>query len=229
MSQIEKAIQDIKKNIQEAQKSSFAAKDVLLLAVTKTVDPVRINEAVACGITAVGENRVQELEKKFDQVEKGVSWHLIGHLQTNKVKYIVDKVALIHSLDSISLAKEINKRSGQAGRRMPVLVQVNVADEDTKFGIAPKETMDFIKEVSVMPNIHIQGLMTIGPFVSEPEEVRPIFRCLRELRDEVSSQGLSGVDMNYLSMGMTNDYQVAVEEGANIIRVGSAIFGQRSV
>jgi pyridoxal phosphate enzyme (YggS family) len=229
MSQIGKAIQDIKKNIQEAQKSPFAAKEVLLLAVTKTVDPLRINEAVAWGITAVGENRVQELQKKFDQVEKNVKWHLIGHLQTNKVKYIIDKVALIHSLDSVSLAKEINKRAGQIGRRMPVLVQVNVADEETKFGIAPEETIDFIKEVSVMPNIHIQGLMTIGPLVSEPEEVRPVFRRLRELRDEVSSQGFPGVEMNYLSMGMTNDYRVAIEEGANIVRVGSAIFGQRSV
>jgi len=197
------------------------------LAVTKTVEPSRINEAVKLGITAIGENRVQEIMSKFDQVDPGVSWHLIGHLQTNKVKYIIDKVSLIHSLDSISLAKEINKRAEKFGRSMSVLVQVNVADEDTKFGLPPEDTINFIKEVSPLPYLNIRGLMTIGPLTEDPEEVRPVFRRLRELKEEISHMKLPGVKMDYLSMGMTNDYRIAVEEGANIVRIGSAIFGSR--
>lgn len=229
MSDIGAAIEKIKSKIKEAQgRSPVAPTDVLLLAVTKTVDADRINEAVKWGIKAVGENRVQELVEKYDQVSPNVDWHLIGHLQTNKVKYIFDKVTLIHSLDRISLAKEINKRAAQIGKRMPVLVQVNVADEDTKFGLAPADTIDFVRKVSAtFPNIHIKGLMTIAPLVDDPEKVRPVFRELREMREEILRLKIEGVDMDFLSMGMTNDYVVAVEEGANIVRIGSAIFGQR--
>jgi len=228
VSEILGAIDHIRAVIRQAQqKSAVAAEEVLLLAVTKNVQAEKMNEAVGYGISAIGENRVQEILNKYDQVKGKVDWHLIGHLQTNKVKYIIDKVSLIHSLDSLSLAGEIDKRAGQAGREMPVLVQVNVADEETKFGVAPRETIDFIREISRYPHLRVQGLMTIGPLVEDAEEVRPVFRELRTLRDEIHRLALPGVEMEYLSMGMTNDYHVAVEEGANIVRIGSAIFGKR--
>lgn len=230
MSQINFQVEQIRNEIRAAQnRSSFAAEDVLLLAVTKNVDVDRINLAIESGISAIGENRVQEIQNKYDKIPDHVLWHLIGHLQTNKVKYIIDKVSLIHSLDTTSLAKEINKRAEQAGRVMPVLVQVNVADEDTKYGVAPDEAVSFIKEIMVLPHIKVSGLMTIGPLVDKAEEVRSVFRELRQLRDKIKEMDLSGVSMDYLSMGMTNDYQVAVEEGSNIVRIGSGIFGARMI
>ena len=151
-----------------------------------------IKAAIGSGITALGENRVQEIMQKYDKIPDHISWHLIGHLQTNKVKYIIDKVSLIHSLDSVNLAKEINKRAQKAGRVMPVLVQVNVADEETKFGLPTEDTVDFIKEVKDMPYIKISGLMTIGPLVADEEEVRPIFKELRLLRDKIKQMELRG-------------------------------------
>lgn len=228
MSDIGGAIAHIRAEIKAAQaRSPLAAENILLLAVTKTVSAQRINAAVAAGITAIGENRVQELLSKYDQVTRGVDYHLIGHLQTNKVKYIIDKVSLIHSLDSLELAAEIEKRAANAGRVMPVLVQVNVADEDSKFGIAPGRTLDFIREASRFHHLKIQGLMTIGPMTVDPEGIRPVFRQLRQLREATSAAGIPGVEMKYLSMGMSGDYQVAVEEGSNILRIGSGIFGSR--
>jgi len=230
VSQISSQVNQIRNEIRAAQnRSSFAAKDVLLLAVTKNVDVDRINLAIESGISAIGENRVQEIQNKYDKISGHVLWHLIGHLQTNKVKYIIDKVSLIHSLDTMSLAKEINKRAEQVGRVMPVLVQVNVADEDTKYGVAMDDAISFIKETQILPHIKVEGLMTIGPLVDNAEEVRPVFRELRDLRDKIKEMDLPGVSMDYLSMGMTNDYQVAVEEGSNIIRIGSAIFGARKI
>lgn len=230
MSQISLNINRIRDEIRAAQnRGTFAEKDVMLLAVTKNVDVDRINEAIESGISAIGENRVQEIQNKYDRIPCHILWHLIGHLQTNKVKYIIDKVSLIHSLDTASLAGEINKRAEQAGRVMPVLVQVNVADEDTKFGLARSEAIDFIKEILMLPYIKVSGLMTIGPLVDKAEEVRPVFRQLRQLRDKIREMNLPGVSMDYLSMGMTNDYQVAVEEGSNIVRIGSAIFGPRLI
>jgi pyridoxal phosphate enzyme (YggS family) len=228
ISDIENNIRNIRQIIERSKmKSPYGAKEVLLLAVTKTVDPDRINDALDQGITAIGENRVQEILRKFDQVKHPVQWHLIGHLQTNKVKYIIDKVSLIHSLDSISLAEEIEKRAQIAGIRIPVLVQVNVAGEETKYGVEPKKTVDFVREIASFQHLWVKGLMTIGPLVEDAEENRPVFRRLRELRDEIHKMAIDGVDMDYLSMGMTNDYHIAVEEGANIVRIGSAIFGRR--
>lgn len=229
MSQICEAISTIRKKINKAQEiSSLAEKEILLLAVTKTIGIPQIEEAVACGLTTLGENRVQELLSKYDQIKVPVDWHLIGHLQTNKVKYIIDKVSLIHSLDSLALAREIDKRSGEKNQVTPVLVQINVADEDSKFGLAPAAVEDFIKEAAMTyPNIAIKGLMTIGPYVEDPEEARPVFQEMRNIRDRVRELGIPQVEMKYLSMGMTNDYQIAVEEGANIVRVGSGIFGTR--
>jgi len=153
---------------------------------------------------------------------------LIGHLQTNKVKYIIDKVAMIHSLDRIPLAEEISKRAEKLGMEINVLVQVNVAEEESKFGLAVEDTIDFISESSHYPGIKIKGLMTMAPFVADPEETRPVFRELRVLKDKINKQNIPGVRLTELSMGMTNDYKIAIEEGATLVRIGSAIFGERN-
>jgi pyridoxal phosphate enzyme (YggS family) len=200
---------------------------IKIVAVTKTVAPERIKAAFQCGITDFGENRVQELVQKADILDVECKWHLIGHLQTNKVKYIIDRVCLIHSLDSIELANEISRRAEKAGRAMDVLVQVNVAGESTKYGIEPASALRFVKEVSRMENIRIRGLMTIAPLVSDPEEVRWVFAGLRQLLIDIRKENIDNVSMDYLSMGMSNDFEVAIEEGANIIRPGTVIFGKR--
>ncbi len=226
---------DIAENIREVseQVNQAAAKanrdpaEIRIVAVTKTVPVERIKEAVAAGLTTLGENRVQELTGKYPFLD-GVEWHFIGHLQSNKVKYIVDKVSLIHSLDNLSLAEEINKRMLSLGRSMGVLIQVNVADESTKFGIRPEDTGTFIDTVSKLPGLKIKGLMTIGPYVTDPEKIRPVFRKLRMLADEVKIIGFPGVEIKHLSMGMSNDYKIAVEEGATLVRLGSIIFGPRN-
>jgi pyridoxal phosphate enzyme (YggS family) len=202
--------------------------DITLIAVTKTIDPERINDAVDCGIADLGENKVQEIMDKYDAVSKNIKWHLIGHLQTNKVKYIIDKVGLIHSVDSIKLAEEISKRAEKNNITKDVLVQINVAEEETKFGIGLEEAVDFVKSISGFGSIRIKGLMTIAPYMEDPEGVRPVFRQLKEKFDELAQMNLPNTDMKYLSMGMSNDYQIAIEEGANMIRIGTAIFGKRN-
>jgi len=200
---------------------------IKLVAVTKTVDIEKINEAINWGVTAIGENRVQELIKKYPLVNKKVEWHLIGHLQTNKVKYIVDKVDLIHSVDSIKLMEEVNKRAKDIGRIMDILIEVNISGEATKYGIKPEDLFDFLKEVPKYSNIRVKGLMTIAPICADPEETRPYFKDMKRLFDEASKLEIQNVNMVYLSMGMSNDFEIAIEEGANIIRIGTAIFGQR--
>jgi len=209
-----------------AERSGRNPEDVRIIAVTKTVDASRIMKAVEAGLTDLGENRVQELLAKYDLI-KGCKWHLIGHLQTNKVKYIIDKVEMIHSLDSMGLALEIQKRASQAGKIMKVLVQVNIAEEKSKFGIASSEAIDFVKKVAQLPNIKIKGLMTMAPLVKDPEEVRWVFSGLRKLSIDINNESIDNIDMDYLSMGMSNDFEVAVEEGSNMVRIGSAIFGKR--
>lgn len=199
-----------------------------LIAVSKTIGVPDIQEAVDLGAIHLGENRVQELVEKYDSIRGDVSWHLIGHLQTNKVKYIIDKVKLIHSLDRMELALEIEKRAARANLIMPCLVQVNVAEEDSKFGLKVDEVLPFIREVSKLPHVAICGLMTVGPIVDEMEDIRPVFRELRELRDRIKAENIAGVSMEHLSMGMTGDYMIAVEEGATLIRVGSGVFGRRT-
>lgn len=186
-----------------------------------------IQEAVNLGLTEIGENRVQELAQKYDIIGKQAEYHMIGHLQTNKVKDIIDKVVLVHSLDRISLAKELNKRAEKQGITIDVLVQVNVADEQSKFGLKLDEVMPFIEKVSVYNNINIKGLMTIAPFVADAEETRWVFKKLRELKEEIKDRNFPRVNMDILSAGMTNDYQVAIEEGSNMIRIGTGLFGQR--
>ncbi|WP_280140137.1 YggS family pyridoxal phosphate-dependent enzyme [Proteiniborus ethanoligenes] len=198
-----------------------------LVAVTKTIAVDKINEAISLGVTHIGENRVQEIQKKYELVNKEAKWHMIGHLQTNKVKHIIDKVHMIHSLDRISLAKEIQKRAEEKDIDISVLVQVNIAEEDSKFGLKKEEVIPFIKSIGELDRIKIKGLMTIAPYVEEPEEVRCVFRDLKILFECIKEIGLKNTDMKYLSMGMTNDFEIALEEGANIIRIGTGIFGKR--
>lgn len=210
-----------------AVKSGRKAEDVLLCAVTKTRTADEINEAIDAGITDIGENKVQEIMDKFDSV-KPVRWHLIGHLQTNKVKYIIDKVSMIHSVDSLHLAQEIDKRAAQHGITMDILIQVNSAQEESKFGISTDETEGMIRDIlDKCPNIRIRGLMCIAPFVENPEDVRVYFAQVKKLYDEYSSIEHKNLDFKYLSMGMSHDYEVAILEGSNLIRVGTAIFGER--
>ncbi len=204
-----------------AARSGRNPEDVTLIAVTKLHAPDEINEAIRCGITDIGENKVQEILDKYDKVDK-VRWHLIGHLQTNKVKYIIDKVDLIHSVDSLHLAKEIDKRAGNIGRIMDILVQVNPADEESKFGASTGETEELISAIrESCANIRIMGLMCIAPLMDDTELCRPYFAEVKSIFDRHD-------DFKYLSMGMSNDFDVAVEEGSNMIRVGTAIFGHRN-
>ena len=210
-----------------AVKSGRKAEDVLLCAVTKTRTADEINEAIDAGITDIGENKVQEIMDKFDSV-KPVRWHLIGHLQTNKVKYIIDKVSMIHSVDSLHLAQEIDKRAAQHGITIDILIQVNSAQEESKFGISTDETEGMIRDIlDKCPNIRIRGLMCIAPFAENPEDVRVYFAQVKKLYDEYSSIEHKNLDFKYLSMGMSHDYEVAILEGSNLIRVGTAIFGER--
>lgn len=229
MSDIKSNLAEIEERIAKAA-ARFGRKpeEIELVAVTKTVPVPRIREALAAGITNLGENRVQELRAKYEEIGSEANWHLIGHLQTNKVKYIVDKVVLIHSLDRYSLAQELQKRAEAIDRVIPVLVQVNIAEEETKFGLHRDEVIPFLEKIAPMSNIKVQGLMTIAPLVSAQETVRPVFRSLYRLAQEIADLNYDHVEMRYLSMGMTNDYEVAIEEGANMVRIGSGIFGQRS-
>ena len=218
-------IAEIRNNIALArQKSPHPEQAVTLVAVTKMHSAEEIQEVLAAGQTLLGENRVQELLDKYDAVGDAATWHIIGHLQSNKVKYITEKVAMIHSLESESLANELSSRMQALGKTMDCLVQVNIADEESKFGLERDEVLPFIKRVSQLPGIHIKGLMHIAPYFEDPEDVRPIFREMYRLFEELKALELPGVDMEILSMGMSHDYQVAIEEGANMIRVGSSIF-----
>lgn len=210
-----------------AIRSGRKPEDVLLVAVTKLHTPAEMNEAIDAGITDIGENKVQEIMDKYDSV-KPVRWHLIGHLQTNKVKYIIDKVSMIHSVDSFKLAKEIDKRAQQHNLTMDILVQVNSAMEESKFGITTDETDQLIKQIAEeCPNIRIRGLMCIAPFAEDPNDSRVYFSEVKKIFDKYVENKTDKVDFKYLSMGMTNDFEVAVEEGSNLIRVGTAIFGYR--
>jgi hypothetical protein len=209
-----------------AERSGRKAGDITLVAVTKTVGLDVIKQALIHGANVLGENKVQEMLEKMPLLPPDVQWHMIGRLQRNKVKYIVDKISLIHSLDRWSLAEEIQKRAGKNNVTVPVLLQVNLAGEDTKSGLARGEVFDFLSDVATLDNIKVRGLMTIAPYVDNPEEIRPVFRQMRQLAEELTGK-IAGVEMNYLSMGMTNDFEIAIEEGANMVRIGSALFGPR--
>ncbi len=198
-----------------------------LVAVSKTKPVGLIVEAIEAGITHIGENRVQEAQSKHPQIAHPVKWHLVGHLQRNKVKQALQIFDLIHSVDSPRLLAEIDRRSAESNRTTEILIQVNTSAEPSKYGLEPEQTLDFIESAHPYTHVRIKGLMTIGAFLSDPEAVRPMFAVLRRLREKVIAQQFPNVEMDTLSMGMTNDFEVAIEEGANLIRVGTAIFGER--
>ena len=200
---------------------------IRLMAVSKTVEPERIRQALDAGITLLGENYVQEAREKIPAVGRPAVWHMIGHLQTNKVKYVVNLFDWIHSVDRLELARELDKRAGQRSRRLNVLIEVNVSGEASKNGAAPGQVLELVRQISILPNVSVRGLMTMPPYSDDPENSRPCFIVLRQLRDEIVSAALPGISMDELSMGMTDDFEVAIEEGATIIRVGRAIFGER--
>ena len=203
--------------------------EVNLMAVTKTVDVDVVFEAIDAGITDVGENKPQELARKYEVIGDKVNWHLIGTLQTNKVKYIIDKVTMIHSLDREALCEEIQKRAEKIDRIIDCLVQVNISKEETKHGLYKDDVVDFVKMVSEKyPNIRIKGLMTMAPFIEDDEVIESVFKGLKDLSLEIDSLSLKNVEMSTLSMGMSHDYHLAIKHGATIVRVGTAIFGSRN-
>lgn len=201
--------------------------EVTLIAVSKTKPVEMLKEIYDAGIRDFGENKVQELTEKYEVMPEDMKWHMIGHLQRNKVKYIVDKVELIHSVDSLRLAQEISKEAVKKDVTVSILIEVNIAGEETKFGLSKEEVCTLVEEAAKLPNIRIKGLMTVAPPVADPEENRPFFRKIKELSVDITNKNIDNVTMEILSMGMTNDYMVAIEEGATMVRVGTGIFGER--
>ena len=225
---IRENIEIVRRNIRNAcQKSGRDEETVQLIAVSKTKPMEDLQKAYECGCRDFGENKVQELVEKYEKLPKDIRWHMIGHLQRNKVKYIVDKVFLIHSVDSIRLAEEISKEALKKHVTVSVLVEVNVANEESKFGTIDQDALHLVEEIAKLPGICVKGLMTIAPFVDNPEDNRIYFRRLRNLAVDIGENKSDNVTMSVLSMGMTGDFEVAVEEGATMIRVGTGIFGSR--
>lgn len=213
--------------ISACEKAGRNPAEVTLIAVSKTKPVDLINQAYEQGCRHFGENKVQELVDKYEAMPKDIKWHMIGHLQRNKVKYIVDKVFLIHSVDSLKLAEEISKEALKKNVTVSVLIEVNAADEETKFGISVAETEALVRQIAKLPGIIIKGLMTIAPYVDDAEENRQYFACLKQLAVDINKKNIDNVNMSVLSMGMTGDYAVAIEEGADYVRVGTGIFGER--
>lgn len=226
---------DVAKNIRQvreviaaaAGRSNRSPAAVRLMAVTKTVDDGRIAEAVRAGVEIIGENYVQEAKRKAEAIGKAGEWHMIGRLQTNKAKQAIRLFDMIQSVDRLALAADIDRHARSAGRLMKILIEVNVAGEATKSGVPIADAVDFVRRIAPFPNLSIRGLMTMPPWFDDPEEARPFFRALRELRDRIAAERIPGVEMDELSMGMSGDYAVAIEEGATIVRIGRGIFGER--
>ena len=225
-------LEEVENNITQAvDRSGRNRKDVKLIAVSKT-NPVEVLEAAYnCGIRVFGENRVQELVEKMDYFDakgiKDIEWHLIGHLQTNKVKYIIGRVAMIHSVESEKLAKAINDESAKKGVITDILVELNIGDEDSKFGLQPENVPDFVEKISGFSNIRVKGLMCVAPYTDDMEENRKYFSKMKKLSVDIIEKNIDNISMCELSMGMTGDYPVAIEEGATLVRVGTGIFGKR--
>lgn len=226
---IKQNIISVQQKIENALDKSPLSQSVSLIAVSKTKPIEDIWEAYHAGIRDFGENKVQELSKKYEQLPKDIRWHMIGHLQRNKVKDVIGKVVLIHSVDSLRLAEAISKESCKENLETDILIEVNVAEEDTKFGFSDYESLlAFIQEIALLPNIHIRGLMTVAPYTENPEENRCYFSKLRQLAVDIMQENIDNISMDFLSMGMTGDYEVAIEEGATYVRVGTGIFGERN-
>jgi len=200
---------------------------VRLVAVTKNIPVEAIREAVDAGVTSIGENRVQEAWSKFSDIGRAVEWHMVGHLQTNKAARAAELFDVVHSVDGFKVAEALGRHAAGLGRDLEVLVQVNTSGEDTKSGVAPQEAVRLVEDLSRLAGVRVRGLMTIGPFRPNPEEARPSFHTLRRIFEKIDALGIDGVDLKWLSMGMSGDFEVAIEEGANLIRVGTAIFGPR--
>lgn len=215
------------KVIQACKRAGRDPKEVTLIAVSKTKPMSMIEELLPLGVRDFGENKVQELTAKAESLSPEIYWHMIGHLQRNKVKYVVDKACLIHSVDSLRLAEEISKEAGKKQVTVSILLEVNAAGEESKFGITPGETLSLAQEIAKLPHIQIKGLMTIAPYTQNPEDNRIFFRNLRKLSVDIAQKNIDNVTMSVLSMGMTGDYEVAIEEGATHVRVGTGIFGER--
>lgn len=213
--------------VRACERSGRNRADVTLIAVSKTTPVELMEEAMAAGMRTFGENKVQEIIKKQPYFPDDVDWHMIGHLQRNKVRQIAGKVAMIHSVDSLRLAEQIQKEYEAIGKTAPILIEVNIAREETKFGLMPEETEAVIREAAKMGNIEVCGLMTIAPYVEDPQENRVHFCNLRKLLVDINSKNIDNVNMTELSMGMTGDYEIAIEEGATFVRVGTGIFGSR--
>lgn len=227
-SRIDRNIREIEETIRKAcENSGRKTGDVTLIAVSKTKPVSMLQEAYDCGCRHFGENKVQELVDKYEQLPKDIKWHMIGHLQRNKVKYIIDKVYLIHSVDSLRLAEEISKEAQKKEVTAHILIEVNIAAEETKFGTTREEAFKLVKEIAHLPSIQVEGLMTIAPYVENPEKNRQYFADLYQLSVDINRENIDNISMDVLSMGMTGDYEVAVEEGATYVRVGTGIFGER--
>ena len=225
---IRENIRRVESNINLAcERTGRMPKDITLIAVSKTKPLPMLEEAYRCGCRHFGENKVQELVDKYEQMPKDIKWHMIGHLQRNKVKYIVDKVFLIHGVDSFRLAEEISKEAVKKNVVAHILIEVNIAGEETKFGVSAAETEELVRKIAALPSIRVEGLMTIAPYVENPEKNRQYFVELRQLSVDIKRKSIDNVNMSVLSMGMTGDYEVAVEEGATYVRVGTGIFGER--
>lgn len=222
-------LQQVRNNIRKACEAvGRDPGEVTLVAVSKTKPVEMLKEAYDAQARVFGENKVQEIMDKYDRLPEDIQWHMIGHLQRNKVKYIVDKVAMIHSVDSMRLAETIEQEAAKHKIRVPVLVEVNVAQEDSKFGLRVDEVLPFIEQAAQLPYLEIKGLMTIAPYVENPENNREIFRQLKKLSVDIADKNINNITMSVLSMGMTGDYEVAVQEGATMVRVGTGIFGERN-
>lgn len=222
-------LREVEQKISEAcERAGRKREEVTLVAVSKTKPVSMLEEIYDENIRHFGENKVQELVDKYGQMPKDIHWHMIGHLQRNKVKAVIDKATLIHSVDSIRLAEAIEQEATKKDIIVDILIEVNVAEEDSKFGLKVDEVMSMVETIATFPHIRIKGLMTIAPFVDDPEENRPVFAQLRKLSVDIANKNIDNVSVGILSMGMTNDYQVAIEEGATIVRVGTAIFGERN-
>lgn len=229
MSMVVENLAEVEKHICEACARAGRSRDeVTLIAVSKTKPVSMIEELLPGGTRDFGENKVQEFVDKYEVLPKDIHWHLIGHLQRNKVKYVVDKACLIHSVDSMRLAETISEEGVKKGVTVPVLIEVNVAGEESKFGVTLEETEGLVREIAKLPSIQIKGLMTIAPYVEDPEENRVHFSRLKQLSVDIKNKNIDNVSMDVLSMGMTGDYQVAIEEGATMVRVGTGIFGERN-
>jgi len=227
MSNISNNIEFVKKNIQEASKASNHVDEATLIAVSKTKPVAMLKEAYDAGMRDFGENKVQEIMDKYEQLPSDIRWHMIGHLQTNKVKYIADKIYMIHSVESVKLAEEISKRAEMCNRVIPVLIEINIGNEESKFGLSPDELEAFVRSINKLSGIKVSGLMCVAPYTDNPEENRIYFKQLKQLSVDIMTKNIDNISMDVLSMGMTGDYQIAVEEGSTYVRVGTGIFGER--